>query len=313
MAKITLKRRAELDAVRVLKVMTSNGVDLAEAVIQAIPLIQSKATEYTRSRRRRARAKALTELKKQKTPAKALEAVKRYRKKATKPRRLTEYEKHKRSFERKASREKKKQPIGTNARKLTAEEKQALKKYTGAQVFRGKATGKKYGRRWTTLYKKYEIPEDLDGKIADDLEYMTPAEIAKKYGLKEKIEETPDWDVFTDCTEKENERISYYRLRMSCPWISHAEYEDAESEGHQAGYFLYDNGFLENVSFFDLEKGNFSTLSEARAEFVSDYFGDAYIYVDNGAGRGRILLKSEYENAVTLAGDWVDSLRYIKG
>lgn len=314
MAKITLKRRAELDAVKVLEVMTDNGVDLAKATEIAVPMVQSKSTKYTRSRRRRARLKALAELKKQKTPSRALEAVKAKTKRKGRPvtRRLTTQEKHRRALSRIMSKR------GTD-RKLTKEEREALKVYTARQVYRGRATGVKLYNRREKFWNTYDMDfdSDLDG-MDRDLEWMTPAEVAKKYGLEKLKPETPEspeepWQTFTDCSEQEGKSLNYEHLKSAAPWISSSEYENPESDFHKSGFFLYVNGWLEDgLSLFDLKPGKFETLTKMRQKIVSDYFGDSYIYVEDSQdpAHGRILIKSEYEEATELASDWVDSLHY---
>lgn len=311
---MTPRRRAILDAVKVLNVM-SGGVDIDTATALAVPLVQSKPTKETRRRRTNAKRLALKELRTHKTPLKALEAAKKPRAVAHK---IAPTSLHGARIKR-AKALLQKRAKGGKPRKLTQKERRALKTYTARQVL-NPATDKLYFKRLEILDASYTTPHPDDvEEIIEDARYMTPGAIAKKYGLqklrKAGIEPPDVWQKFTDCSDIENTAIEYDRLRATRSDISNGEYEDNNgvTVGHTDGGFMYENGYLEDeLTLFDLKPGRFKSIKAMREKIVADYFGDMYIYVhQDSTGRGRVLLRKEYENARTLAPDWVDSLLYI--
>ena len=312
---MTPRRRATLDAVKVLKAM-SGGVDIDTATALAVPLVQSKPTKETRRRRTNAKRLALKELRTHKTPLKALEATRKPRAVAHK---IAPTSLHGARIKR-AEALLQKRAKGGKPRKLTQEERRALKTYTARQVL-NPATDKLYFKRLEILDTSYTTPHSNDvEKIIEDARYMTPGAIAKKYGLQKLRKagtEPPDvWQKFTDCSDIENTAIEYDRLRAARSTISSREYEEGSNgpaKGHTDGGFMYENDYLEDdLTLFDLKPGRFDSVKAMREKIVADYFGDMYIYVhQDSTGRGRVLLRNEYENARTLASDWVDSLLYI--
>ena len=301
------RRRAQLDAVKVLKLTQSGQATLSEALQMAIPMIQSKKTEYTRARRRRAKIEV-------EKAQRARVYVDEYKKiidtKKPKRRKMTENEKTRR----RARRMLEKQGRGV----LTARQKKAIVEgFSAREVVRGWSPigTKTWKARKTTLERNFEIPDGTNIlKINHELEYRTANEVARRHGFERKEQPAADpspvlWNTFTDVGP-----ILIDWERLVAGYGNRIRSRDIEdnSPGHKSRYVIYENGLFEgSIDFYDIDhKGRFSSLKEARADILAHAMGNDYIYIEYADGVGRVFLTDEWFVVAALAPDWWETGRY---
>lgn len=311
------KRRAQLDAIKVLKLMNTGKATEEEALKLAIPMVNSKPTKYTRLRRKRAASevqKAVTAQMYAEDYAKSVQKVRK-----TKRPNLTDLQKRTRRARRMVK-----------LHKLTARQRAGLRKgYSARQVVRQWTPigSKTYKARVTRLRNGYELSAELLAEVSHEAEYLTAGQIAEKYHIDKKkpphgidyIDDFPadDWETFTDVRDISKKSISWDLLVSKFgEYIRGYELEKKTRRGHSSGFFLYDNDFFGEKSIDDIErKGHFASIVEAKNTILTKVFGDKYIYVsdtDDGDD-GIVLLREEWEDIFELADDWTTSLQYKPG
>lgn len=304
------RRRAQLDAVKVLKLTQSGKATLQEAIARAVPMVQSKPTKYTRLRRRR----ALVEVQKaQKARIYVEEYEKRTRPPKPKPKRMTEQQKTRRRAARMLER------AGLPP-KLTERQRKAIAEgYSAAEVVRGWAVigSRTWKSRKTKLERGYKVPAGTDWEqLNRELEYRTADKVARAHGFEktEKEESTPTpitWKKFTSVPPI---AITWEQLKKGYGnRISREEIEDT-STGHKCGYLIYENELYEDdIKLTDIDHaGKFPDLRTARADVLEKTHGNDYIYIETADGVGVVLLALEWFSAMALAPDWETSLLYTE-
>lgn len=311
------KRRAQLDAIKVLKLMNSGKATTEEALKMAIPMIDSKPTEYTKKRRRRAANEVRKAVAAKMYSEDYAKSVKKARK--SKKANLTDLQKRTRRARRMVK-----------FHRLTARQRAGLSKgYSARQVVRQWTPigSKTYKARITRLRNGYELSAELLAEVSHEAEYLTAGQIAKKYHIDKKqpphgvdyIDDFPadDWETFTDVRDVGAKSIPWDTLVAKFgEYIRGHEIERPSRSGHSSGFFLYDNDFFNEKSVNDIEsKGKYETLEVAKNTILTKVFGDKYIYVsdtDDGTD-GIVLLREEWEDVFELADDWTVSLQYKPG
>lgn len=305
----TERRRAQLDALKILK-LTNKGTSLEDATRLAVPMVQSKATSYTRTRRRRARIEAQKAMR---ARMYAEDYAKEIKLKPKKPRkRLSDLQKR----ENRARK--------MTGGRLTARQKEALKKgYSARQAVRGRTPegSKQWRARVSRLKNAYDLTGSslTDSEIKSLSEYMTAKEIAKRYNLPQldtskRLKPASEWWTLLD-TKKQDTDIDYETLKKAFgDYISSHELEQPQVEGHNRGFFIYDNGLHtgETITLATLdEPGDFKSIEDACVIICEKVFGPDYIFIMFETKPGGIVIKaSQWATVGELAPDWEDTLHY---
>lgn len=297
------RRRAELDAIKILRLREAGrGTD--EAIKMAIPMINSRPTEYTRTRRRRA-LRAVEEAKRLKMYADDYEKAKQVLKPRKKP--MTEEQKTRRRLER------------MQGKRATRKQLDAIKAgYSAREIFhKVERDSVTYKRRAYALNRRYtaQVSEYVEAwgreTLNEELEYRTAEQIAKRQGWEreDQVDDSLGWAIFSGL-DKETQIITWQRLTAAFPYVRDAELEDAKKKYHSSGFFIYNNSAWDGFMIYGMNKGQFESHQAAGDKLIPKLFGSEYIYKEDFDGFGIVTTRKEWENVEELADDWSISRKY---